>query len=132
MANEFLPYEYQLTVNKDGKRYNTQNKTFNDDDLSNLWNRYQDDPEGDKVLYYLRKLDPMTGKYMYKPGIAHTSAADRYLGQIEAQGFEVIGEKRFHEASAVEKQIHGNKEFLESRVYDYGTTEEGGATDYWG
>jgi len=131
-ANELLPHAYQIPVNKDGKRYNTANKDFNDDDLSNIWNKYEDNPAGNKTLYYLRKLDPVTGQYMYKAGIAHTSAADRYLGQIKATGYEILGEKRFDEASAVEKQIHGNKEFLKSRVYDYGAVEEQGAEDYWG
>lgn len=131
-ANEFLPHEYQIPVNKEGKRYNTANKDFNEDDLSNIWNKYQDDPEGDKALYYLRKMDPHTGQYVYKPGIAHVSAADRYKTQSKAQGWELIGEKRFHEASAVEKRIHGNKAFLEDRVFDYGTTGKDGADNFFG
>ena len=131
-ANEFLPHEYQIPVNKNGKRYNTENKIFNEDDLSNIWNKYEDNPAGNKTLYYLRKMDPISGQYVYKPGIAHVSAADRYKTQAEAKGWELIGEKRFDEASTVEKMIHGNKTFLEDRVYDYGSVEEQGAENIFG
>lgn len=129
LVNSVLPHDNQLAVNHEGKRYNTQNKIFNKEDLSNVWNEYEDDPNGDKVLYYLRKQDGYksdgtTPNYVYKPGIAHVSAADRYLGQFKSDGWDLIGEKRFNAATTVEKKIHGNEEFLKSRVFDYGTSSE--------
>ena len=123
-ANEFLPHDWQLAVNRNGKRYTTQNKIFNNEDLSNAWQNIQEDPQGDKSLYYLKKLDGYnedgSEKWLYKAGIAHVSAADRYKSQLANSEWQLIGEKRFNEASTLERKIHGNEEFLKYRAFDYG------------
>lgn len=51
---------------------------------------------------------------------------------MEAGKWEVLGEKRFDEASTVEKLIHGNEENLKHRVFDYGSVEEQGANNFFG
>jgi hypothetical protein len=113
-----------MTINKDGKRYYGENKIFNDMDLKQAWNNVEEDPNGDKVVYYLRKKDGLnedgTQRWLYKPGLAKTSAYERYLGQLDPNEWELLAEKRFDGASTLEKQIHGNKEALANRAFDYG------------
>lgn len=122
--NSFADHDHQMAINKNGHRYNTENKIFNDNDMSNIWNEVQEDPYGDQVLYYLRKHDGKDENgndlWLYKPGIAKVSAYDRYAGQLSDKDWELIGEKRFSGSNLIENQIHGNKEFLKSRAFDYG------------
>lgn len=123
--NSVASHDYQVAVNVDGKRYNTQNKIFNDEtDLTGVWDSYEDSPNGDKTLYYLRRKDGIgedgTQRYMYKTGIADVSASARYRGQLADNDFEIVAEKRFDAASTVEKEIHGSQAARDARLFDYG------------
>ena len=128
--NYFASHDNQLAANVEGKRYNTQNKIFNDEtDLSDVWGAQGEDPNGDKVLYYLRKRDGInpdgTDRFLYKTGIADNGASDRYAGQLDSGEWDLIAEKRFNAASTVEKQIHGSQAARDARAFDYGTYDYG-------
>jgi hypothetical protein len=124
--NSVVGHDYQAAVNIDGKRYNTENKIFNDKtDLTGIWDEHENNPAGDKMLYYLRKKDGFNDdgsqKYLYKTGIADVSAAARYRTQNDFNDWDLIAEKRFDSASTVEKEIHGSQAARDARAFDYGT-----------
>lgn len=132
LFNAFADHDNQLAVNHEGKRYNTENTIFNEsgeEDLNKMWNSYGNDPNGDKVMYYLKRPDGVnedgTTKYMYKPGVADVSAADRYYGQLKEDGWQLIAEKRFNAASTFEKETHGSQAARDARSFDYGTYDYG-------
>lgn len=122
----------------DGKTYNMSNKDIisaRNTTLDQLIQQYQDaedNPNADKAIYTLRKFDGYNSdgseKYLYKHGVAETSAADRYRNQWVEDGFEIVDEKRFIGAEKWEQTLHGLEAALDERALDYGGAD-GTSTD---
>ena len=130
-----------LKVNIGGKQYGTSNKIFEDvnatmeeslarrQELIDQYNNAEDDPNARHKVYQLRLLDgyDQNGNplYVYKTGIAETSAAERYKNQYIRNGYEILSEKGFAGAEEWENKWHGLKSNLADRTFDEGRNESG-------
>lgn len=130
-----------LNVNIGGKQYGTSNKIFEDvnatmeeslarrQELIDQYNNAEDDPNARHKVYQLRLLDgyDQNGNplYVYKTGIAETSAAERYKNQYIKNGYEILSEKGFAGAEEWENRWHGLKSNLADRTFDEGINESG-------
>ena len=130
-----------LNVNIGGKQYGTSNKIFEDvnatmeeslarrQELIDQYNNAEDDPNARHKVYQLRLFDgyDQNGNplYVYKTGIAETSAAERYKNQYIRNGYEILSEKGFAGAEEWENRWHGLKSNLADRTFDEGINESG-------
>lgn len=80
----------------------------------------QDDPQGKGTLYYLRKNigTEENPEYLYKVGFAALNAADRYRGQANAAGWDIVDERQSSGAADLEKKIQ--TAFIGDRALSYG------------
>ena len=114
----------------EGKNVNMSNKDIiaaRNTNLQNLIDEYNNaeyNPNADKAVYTLRKFDGYDAfgnpKYLYKYGVAETSAADRYKNQWVQDGFDIVDEKRFLGAEKWENTLHALQSSLRDRALDYG------------
>lgn len=113
------------TISMGGKKYRTENKTFNklkkeelDNKLTSLTAESPDEADG--ILYKLRNAE--TGEVKY--GRAKDSVYQRYA---KDRGFQrdwvVEYERPMKDIKLAERLIHGNKDLLSGRAYDYGSAE---------
>ena len=130
-----------LKVNIGGKQYGTSNKIFEDvnatmeeslarrQELIDQYNSFEDDPNAKHKVYHLRLIDGYDENgnplYVYKTGIAETSAAERYKNQYIRNGYEILSEKGFAGAEEWENKWHGLKANLENRTFDEGRNQFG-------
>lgn len=125
-----------------GKKQTMSNKIFEDvndtmaeseakkQELISQYNNAVDDPNAKHKVYQLRIKDGYDSNgnplYVYKTGIAETSAADRYKNQMIRGGYEILGEKGFANAEEWENKWHGLKANLQDRTFDEGTRKQSG------
>ena len=125
-SNEYLGTDFDVTEVRDGKRYSSKNKTFNDlsqDELRDKFNNLEENPDSPFSLYYGRVIGE-DGKASYKLGLAPVDAIERYKSQGGADGMTILYDKRVNGAEEFESLTHGNKSLLQQRHNDYGMDTE--------
>lgn len=126
--NTVAPDSLRVGINYGGlKHFNADNKSFNNDDPSNIVNTFKntpDDPNGAGTVYYMKVRDGYDRQgnpnWVYKAGTSDDSVFMRYMEQLSPSNYQVLASKRTNAYKDIEQQIHGNQRFMQHRLIGEG------------
>jgi len=119
-------YQPETVTDYKGKTLKTNNKSFNNLSSEELTREVDslvadNEDEADGTLYEL--YNPNTGETKY--GRAGGSVWERYQNDMQfQQNWTVKSARRMKDVAKAERLIHGNRNSLDNRAYDYGHAKD--------